>query len=326
MKKKKIGLALGAGSARGFAHIGVLSALERAGIRPDFVAGTSIGAAIGSLYCSGISPEYMKRIAVSTEWQELLDFTVPKTGLIAGNTVEQYMQELTNNCRFSDLIIPLKIIATDLKNSEKVVFFQGNVAKAVRASISIPGVFSPVKIDSRELVDGALVDPIPISIVQSMGADIIIAVDLSLDFNEVHIHGSRVKERATFSSYMRDRFLKSQIDFFKEFVMETKRFRLPHFVKKYLVRIIDRYFNPKRLYDFMMKRRMPHILSVTLESLNIISNQLYKEQLKNSDADIIIRPKLRPFMISGFDKVPQIIKSGEQAAQDSIKQIEKLIR
>jgi len=290
MKRKKIGLALGSGSTRGFAHIGVLSVLEKQGIRPDYVAGTSVGAAIGALYCSGISPEQMKKIALSTEWQDLLDFTIPKTGFVAGNSVEQYVQKLTNNCKFSDLFIPMKIVATDIKNYEKVVFFQGNVAKAVRASISIPGVFSPVVIDSRELVDGALIDPIPIEIVRDMGADIIIAVDLSLDLNEVHLHGSRVQQAQPVSRYIKDKFVKSQVGFFKEFILETKRFRLPQFIKKYLVRIVDRFFNPKRIFNFATKRRMPHILQVSIHSLNIMSNQLYREQLKNSKADIIINP------------------------------------
>jgi len=122
MKKKKIGLVLGAGSARGFAHIGVLSILEKYGVRPDYVAGTSIGAAVGALFCSGMSPEYLKRLAISTEWQDLLDFTIPKTGFIAGHKVEEYMQLLTNNCKFSDLNIPLRVVACDVKNAHKVVF------------------------------------------------------------------------------------------------------------------------------------------------------------------------------------------------------------
>jgi len=325
MRKKRIGLALGAGSARGFAHIGVLSILEKHGIRPDFVSGTSIGAAVGALYCSGMSPEYLKRLAISTEWQDLLDFTIPKTGVIAGNKVEEYIQALTNNCKFTDLRIPLRVVATDIKNAHKVVFSQGNVAKAVRASISIPGVFSPVIIDSRELVDGGLVDPIPIEVVRNMGADIVIAVDISKDLTEVHIHGSRVRERSTFSEYVKSRFIKTQVDFFKEFVMETKRFRLPHFLKKYLIRIIDRFMNPKRLYSYMTGKTMPEIVKITAQSMIIMSSQIYKEHLKNSDVDLIIRPDLGQSMFAGFEHAPRFIEAGELAAEKMVPQILKLI-
>jgi len=325
MSRKKIGLVLGSGSARGFAHIGVLSVLEKHGIRPDYIAGTSIGAAVGALYATGMSAEYMKRLTISTEWQDLLDFTIPKTGVIAGNNIEEYLQDLTNNCKFKDLVIPLAVVATDIKNAHKVVFAEGNVAKAVRASISVPGVFSPVEIDSHELVDGGLVDPIPIDVAKNMGADIIIAVDLSISMDEIYIHGSRVKERSTFGEYVKDRFLKTEMGFVKEFIWETKKFRLPHFVKKYLIKFIDRLFNPKRVYNFMTKRRIPHILEVTMHSMQIMSSQIYKQKLIAQKVDVIIRPELSHHVSSSFDHAPQIIEAGEKATEAQIENILKLV-
>jgi len=315
MKKKRLGLALGSGSARGFAHIGVLNVLEENGIKPDFVAGTSIGAAIGALYCSGMSPEYMKRLAISTEWQDLMDFTVPKTGMIAGNNVEEYIQTLTNNCKFSELAIPLRVVATDIGNAQKVIFSEGNVAKAVRASISIPGVFSPVRIGSRILVDGALIDPIPIGLVRDMGADVIVAVDLSKDFEQVSIPGSRVRERSTFYEYMKGKFLKTQIGFFKEFIMETKRFRLPRFIKKYLIKIIDKVFMPRKLLAMMTGRHMPDIMQIAVQSMQIMIMQIYKERIRTEKVDYVIRPKLLTGTISHFEDAYKYIKAGEESTR-----------
>lgn len=323
--KKKIGLALGSGSARGLAHIGILSVLQKNGIQPDYVAGTSIGAAVGALYCSGMSPEYMKKIAISTEWQDLLDITLPKTGVIAGNKIEDYIQSLTNNAKFSDLAIPLSVVACDIKNAHRVVFSAGNVARAVRASLSIPGVFSPVIIDSHELVDGGLVDPIPIEELKNMGADIIIAVDLSIELNEVRIHGSRVKQRSSFAEYFKSRFLRTQLGFAKEFIMETKRFRLPHFIKKYLVRIFDKFFNPKRLYKWLTVRTLPPILSTTIQSMHIMSSLIYKEKLKNENINVVITPELPADSFAAFDRAPQIIEAGEKAAEKAMPAIKKLL-
>jgi predicted acylesterase/phospholipase RssA len=222
--------------------------------------------------------------------------------------------------------VPLRVVATDIRNAAKVVFSQGNVAKAVRASISIPGVFSPVIIDTKELVDGALVDPIPISVLRDMGANIIIAVDISKDLEEVHIHGSRVRERSTFYEYFKNRFIKSQVGFFKEFVMETKRFRLPHFVKKYLVKLIDRFMNPKRMYRYMTGRTVPDIVKIGVQSILIISSKLYRENLKHGRVDVIIRPDLGGDLYSRFEHAARYIEAGEKAAQNSIGKIEKALK
>ncbi len=323
--KKKIGLVLGSGSARGLAHIGVLSVFEKYGIRPYCIAGTSIGAAIGALYCSGMSPEQMRRMAITTEWQDLLDFTVPKTGFLAGNKFEKYIQELTGNCRFSDLKIPLRVVATDIKNSNIVVFSAGNVAKAVRASVSIPGVFSPVKIDKHELVDGALVDPLPIGVARDMGAEIIVAVDVSIDLDKIKIEGSKVKERSAFTEYTKSKFFRSQIGFFREFIMETRRFRLPHFMKKYIIKIVDRFLNPKRVYRFFTNKKPPHIIEVAVKSMFIMLNQIYKEKLKNSAVDVIIKPRLEQSIILDFEKASFLIDKGSQATEEVMPKILELL-
>ncbi|WP_273125356.1 patatin-like phospholipase family protein [Bacillus weihaiensis] len=178
-KQPKIGLALGSGGARGFAHLGVIKVLRDAQIPIDLIAGSSMGALVGSFYASGISIDRLYQFALAFKRKYYLDFTVPKMGFISGNRVKELIRLFTHRKHFSELDIPVSVIATDLYNGKKVVFTEGLVADAVRASIAIPGIFVPEKIDGRLLVDGGVVDRVPVSVVKDMGADIVIAVDVS---------------------------------------------------------------------------------------------------------------------------------------------------
>ncbi|KGP72448.1 patatin-like phospholipase family protein [Pontibacillus yanchengensis] len=177
MVKPTIGIALGSGGARGFAHLGVLKALKKANIPIDVVAGSSMGALVGSLYCAGQDLSHMHKLASTFKRKYYLDFTVPKMGFIQGNRIKEYMRMFTYRKNIEDLPTPLSIIATDLYTGEKVVFTKGSVADAVRASISIPGIFVPEKIGERLFIDGGVVDRVPVSVTRQMGADIVIGVD-----------------------------------------------------------------------------------------------------------------------------------------------------
>ncbi len=176
-KKQKVGVALGSGSARGYANIGVLKVLEEAGIPVDCISGCSMGALVGAFYASGMRLDVLERLMQFVERRNWVDFTLSRMGLISGNKIEQVIYMLTRKATFADLKIPLSVVAVDLRTGEKVVFQEGIVARAVRASISIPGYFVPVEMDGRLLVDGALLDRVPVDVVRDMGADFIIAVD-----------------------------------------------------------------------------------------------------------------------------------------------------
>lgn len=178
MAKPKLGLALGGGAARGYAHIGVLQVLNEMGIKPNMVAGTSIGGLIGSLYCSGISPIMLEKLAISLTQDKWVDFIVPRKGLIAGRKIEDIIRLLTKNADFKDLAIPLCVTSTDLKTGCCITIDSGNVARAVRASISIPGIFTPVITGNKVLVDGGVLNNLPVDVVRKMGAEVVIAVDL----------------------------------------------------------------------------------------------------------------------------------------------------
>ncbi len=175
----KIGLALGSGGARGFAHLGVIKVLKEENIPIDLIAGSSMGALIGAFYSAGLDVERLYKLALAFRRKYYLDFTVPKMGFISGNRVKELIRIFTKNKKIEELDIPLSIVATDIVKGERIIFNKGPVASAVRASIAIPGIFVPEKVDGCILVDGGVIDKVPISVAKDMGADIVIAVDVS---------------------------------------------------------------------------------------------------------------------------------------------------
>ena len=177
----RIGLALGGGAARGFAHIGVIQALEEAGIKPALVVGTSAGSLVAALYASGKSGAELQRIAESMEEAALTDWTLPifSRGVFRGEALARYVNGQLGSRLIEQLPLPLGILATDLHSGEGVLFQRGDVGVAVRASSAVPGVFLPVQIGQREFVDGGLVAPVPVGFARQMGAELVIAVDIS---------------------------------------------------------------------------------------------------------------------------------------------------
>jgi NTE family protein len=185
----KIGLALGSGGARGFAHLGVIKVLSDAGIPIHLIAGSSMGALVACFYGAGIDLDRLYKFSTAFKRKYFLDFTVPKMGFIQGKKVKELIRFFTHGKNIEELSIPIAVVATDLITGEKVVFTEGPAAEAVRASISIPGIFVPEKYQGRLLVDGGVTDRVPISVAKEMGADIVIAVDVS-----------RVKQNAEITS------------------------------------------------------------------------------------------------------------------------------
>jgi NTE family protein len=180
--RKKVGLALGGGYARGLAHIGVLEVLEREGIPIDIISGTSIGALIGALYARGKDASLIRKQANQLDWigvTSLVDLTLSKSGFIGGKRITNLLRRFIGDAQFKDLEIPLSCVATDIISGEEVVINEGPVLEAVRASISIPVIFKVARTRGRYLVDGGLVNQVPVDIAKKMGADFIIAVDIT---------------------------------------------------------------------------------------------------------------------------------------------------
>jgi NTE family protein len=175
----KIALALGGGAARGFAHIGVIKALEAHGIVPDIVVGTSAGSLVGALYASGYGGFDLQRTALQLEDSVIADWSLPDRGFIKGEALQNFVNQAVQNRVLEKLNKPFATVATDLQTGESVVFRTGNTGMAVRASSSVPGVFQPVTINGREYVDGGLTSPVPVRAARGMGADVVIAVYIS---------------------------------------------------------------------------------------------------------------------------------------------------
>lgn len=180
----KIVLVLGGGGARGFAHIGVLQVLKEAGIKVSGIVGTSMGALIGSTYAAGTDLYYLGQLVEYFHWEDLIDFHLPTLGLIDGSKVKAVIDLLTKGKSFEELPIEFWAVATDLFTGEEVVFKNGPLASAVRASISIPGVFTPVNLDGRTLVDGGVVAGVPVSVARQLNGDITVAVNVGFDHTQ----------------------------------------------------------------------------------------------------------------------------------------------
>lgn len=176
--RPKVGLALSAGAVRGLSHLGTIQVLEEEGIPIDLIAGTSAGSLVGGLYALGHEVKYLKQLACSINWEHISDLTIPKKGLIAGNRFLEFLRVLTQNKTFAETKLPFACVAADIRTGEEVVMNMGSVAEAIRASTSIPGIYCPYFHDGRMLVDGAVVNRIPINVARQMGADVVIAVDV----------------------------------------------------------------------------------------------------------------------------------------------------
>jgi len=188
MNERKVGIALGAGSARGWAHIGVLQALNAAGIKPHIICGTSIGALVGAAYADDNLDELTEWVTALT-WRKVMSFFDVSFGggIIKGARLTTFLHDNFMSKNMSELALPFAAVATDLRNGREIWLREGHVADAVRASIALPGLFTPQPRDGRMLVDGALVNPVPVSLCRAMGADFVIAVDLSSSIVGRHV-------------------------------------------------------------------------------------------------------------------------------------------
>lgn len=187
----KIALVLGGGAARGFAHIGVIKALEAQGIVPDLVVGTSAGSLVGALYAAGNNGFELQRLALSMNETEISDWVLPGSrGVLKGEALQAYVNRIVENRPIEKLKRPFAVVATELQTGQMVIFQVGNTGMAVRASSSIPGVFQPVLISGKEYVDGGLVSPVPVSAARKLGADLVIAVDISARPDHQPVNGT----------------------------------------------------------------------------------------------------------------------------------------
>jgi len=296
-KKQKIGLALGSGSARGWAHIGVIEALTEAGVEIDYVAGTSIGAVVGAVFAAG-NLDQLKEVVLQLDWKQILGFlgvVFPKSGLIDGAKVSDFIRHHVQEKMIEDLSLPFSAVSTNLNDGRQVVIRDGDLIEAVRASISTPGIFTPVKQNGMILVDGGLVNPVPVNVARSMGADLVIAVDLNSDI--VSKRGARTqdpftsRDRNSGTSFVRIAGSKVLNELNKK--AASFRTQAIHQVGQWLSR------DP-----------MPNIFEVLLESITIMEAQIAMTRLALDPPDLLIQPNLGHIRFMEFNRAQEAIHAG----------------
>lgn len=297
----KFGLALGSGSARGLAHVGVIQVLEAYHIPIDVIAGTSIGSVVGSLYATGAPIKQLEEAALSIKKSStffLMDPTFPRSGLISGNRIEKMLNKLgLRDKTFADLAIPFATVATDIENGTKIILNQGSVIEAVRASISIPGIFTPVKYHDYYLVDGGLIDPVPVDLVKQMGADITIAVSL-------------VKINPSYTAVL---MVNKETGNLEE-VTEEPGASTPEKTSRL----------KRRIEQLKIKLESPNIFEVISQSIDIMEARITDQSLEGSDV-VIIPFGIKDVHLFDFDKAEMLIKGGMMATLINMPEIKKAI-
>lgn len=305
--RPKIGLALGSGSARGLAHLGVIRAIEDAGIELDFIAGTSMGALIGAIHAAGKLDE-LETAFRSFDWKKtasFFDVVLPKSGLLDGTKIGELVRTHIKADTIEMLPKPFAAVATDIVSGEEVVIRSGDVIEAVRASISVPGIFTPVRSNGRILVDGGLTNPVPVSAVRAMGADIVIAVDL----NHEIISGKNM--RPLLPAARTDSANDNAAGMFSRWVGDY-RLSMKDIRQKMLSGD-----NPAsaQFRKWISAEPLPSIFEVLLASINIMETRLTQSRLSLDRPDVIIQPPLGHIRFLEFDRAEEIIAIGYEHTQ-----------
>jgi len=292
--KFKIGLALGGGAARGWAHIGVLRALNKAGIQPDIIAGTSIGAVVGACEIAGQldALEEFARELTRRRVLGYLDFNLSGTGLITGHRLGERLRKQLGETRIEEMPRRFTAVATEIGTGHEVWLSRGHVVDAVRASYALPGVFRPVKVDGRWLFDGALVNPIPISVCRALGARYVIAVNLNID----------ISNRGTISN----------INPMPDSDQELEE--APPVTAKNGMGV-------RQLLQRQLLGRgedVPGISTVMVDAFNIVQDRIARSRLAGDPPDSMISPRLHGIGLFDFHRADELIARGEAAAAREI--------
>ena len=291
MSRPKIGIALGSGVARGWAHIGVIRRLEKEGFKPDYICGTSIGALIGGMYLAGKldALENWARDLGKSGLFRLLDIRLSGGGLISGNKLFTLLEDTLGDTKIEDLPIPFAAVTTELGTGHEIWIREGNLAQAITASYALPGLFSPQKIDDRWLIDGALTNPVPVSVCRALGARLVIAINLNADvFGMTNIGESE-----------------------GDFVLDDNGKKTRVFHARSPLNLMKHRFFDKSGAE-------PSIFGVMMSSLNIVQDRLSRSRLAGDPPDITIAPRLAQYGLLDFNKASEMITEGEAATERSL--------
>lgn len=294
-QRPRIGLALGSGVARGWAHLGVIRALARHGIEPDVIVGTSIGAVVGACHLAGKAEalEVWARSLTRLRMISYMDFRVRNGGMIGGRHLVEALRQNLGDIRIEDLGVPFVAVATDLVTGHEVWLREGDLVDAIRTSFSLPGVFEPVQHHDRWLVDGALVNPVPVSVCRALGVQMVIAVNLNADIlGKERRAGAAVPTVAGFD-------LLNELKEQKEQEGEAKRTTIGTLAKRI----------------FRREPTHPSMFGVMISSLGIVQDRISRSRLAGEPPDVHITPRLGTIGLFEFDRADEIIAEGEAAVE-----------
>jgi len=336
--RPKIGIALGSGVARGWAHIGVLRVLGNAGIVPDIVSGTSIGAVVGGCHVANqLEPlEEFARSLTRRRLISVIDFRFRASGLIGDSKLEAILYKYLGAQQLEDMERTFIAVATELSTGHEVWMHEGSLVQAIRASYALPGVLAPVPIDNRWLIDGALVNPVPVSVVRALGARVVIAVNLNTDpFDPVARRQARAHHPSLYVPTPQPSRVAPDVEKEIAALIEEGTIGAPtdvdaaHDESSALMDGIKSTFNKMRGSKSTSEReivkralgsaqRGPGFASVLLASLNIIQDRLARARLASDPPDIVIAPKVGHLTLMEFDRADELIRLGEEAAEEAL--------
>jgi NTE family protein len=295
---KKIGIALGSGSARGWSHIGVIRSLQEAGIPVDIACGASIGALVAGSFAAGFL-DPLDRWVRKLSWSHIIGFMdvmIPRSGLVEGEKISGYLRGVLSDPRIEELPIPFVAVATDLKTGKEVWIREGSLIDAVRASISLPGIFTPSGQNGQWLVDGGLVNPVPVSPCRALGADIVIAVNLNSDIMGKHRvrrmpdppangngrNGVSPQAKGRWAAFLDQAAQKGNLTLFRQLFQEQPD-------------------------------RGPSVFDVMATSVKIMQDAITRQRLLADPPDILVKPKLAHIGLMEFNRAEESIEEGKRA-------------
>ncbi len=305
----KIGLTLGSGAARGITHIGVLKALEENNIQIDYISGSSIGALIGGAYALGMPVREIEDIALNTNWKSMAKIFLPKlsfSAFINDRYLKDFLFDLFSDKTFADLKVPLSVAAADIKTGELITFNSGALLTAIRASISIPIVFTPVITGEHRLVDGGLVNPTPVDLVKNMGAEKIIAVNLRAFFKEKNTDVNKRKIVSQKTGEKERLTLNERIEYFLKHPLKMRE-------------------NGKSKEEAPPSNEMPKFGKILYQMLAIVQIQMSQLTMRIVKPDILIEPDTSRYTLYDFHKGKELIDIGYQAASEALQKKRDLL-